>query len=95
MTKYCLDFLSRNNDFYSLIATLRKIISPSILFLLIAVQPLLFTQANAADAKTVGEQKAADIRVLLDVSGSMKQNDPRNLRRPAMALLVQLFPNAN
>lgn len=93
MTKYCLDFLSRNNDFYSLIATLRKIISPSILFLLIAVQPLLFTQANAADAKTVGEQKAADIRVLIDVSGSMKQNDPRNLRRPAMDLLVQLFPN--
>jgi uncharacterized protein (TIGR03503 family) len=34
----------------------------------------------------------ADIRVLIDVSGSMKQNDPRNLRRPALDLLVQLFP---
>lgn len=93
MTKYCLDFLSRNIDFYSLIAKLRKIISLPVLFLFIAVQPLLFTQANAADAKTVSEQKAADIRVLIDVSGSMKQNDPRNLRRPAMDLLVQLFPN--
>ena len=34
----------------------------------------------------------SDIRVLIDVSGSMKQNDPRNLRRPALDLLVQLFP---
>lgn len=33
-----------------------------------------------------------DVRVLIDVSGSMKQNDPRNLRRPALELLVQLFP---
>ncbi|MDG2035045.1 MAG: VWA domain-containing protein, partial [Pseudomonadales bacterium] len=37
-------------------------------------------------------KRNADIRVLIDVSGSMKQNDPRNLRRPAMDLLVQLFP---
>lgn len=33
-----------------------------------------------------------DVRVLIDVSGSMKQNDPHNLRKPALALLVQLFP---
>ncbi len=38
------------------------------------------------------ENLAPDIRVLIDVSGSMKQNDPRNLRRPAMDLLVQLLP---
>ena len=34
----------------------------------------------------------SDVRVIIDVSGSMKQNDPQNLRRPAMDLLVQLFP---
>ena len=44
----------------------------------------------AQTAMTV--ESNADIRVLIDVSGSMKQNDPRNLRRPALDLLVQLFP---
>lgn len=34
----------------------------------------------------------ADVRVLIDVSGSMKQNDPKNLRRPALRLLVGLLP---
>jgi uncharacterized protein (TIGR03503 family) len=33
-----------------------------------------------------------DVRVLIDVSGSMKQNDPHNLRKPALDLLLQLFP---
>ena len=33
-----------------------------------------------------------DVRVIIDISGSMKQNDPKNLRRPALELLVQLFP---
>jgi len=34
-----------------------------------------------------------DIRVLIDVSGSMKQNDPQNLRAPALRLLVGLMPD--
>ncbi|MDJ0807580.1 MAG: vWA domain-containing protein, partial [Gammaproteobacteria bacterium] len=34
----------------------------------------------------------ADVRVLIDISGSMKQNDPNNLRRPALRLLVGLLP---
>lgn len=38
-----------------------------------------------ADAKS-------DVRVLIDVSGSMKQNDPKNLRAPALRLLVELLP---
>ncbi len=33
-----------------------------------------------------------DIRLLVDVSGSMKANDPANLRRPAVDLLVRLLP---
>jgi uncharacterized protein (TIGR03503 family) len=33
----------------------------------------------------------ADVRILIDVSGSMKQNDPNNLRRPALRLLVGLL----
>ncbi len=34
----------------------------------------------------------ADTRILIDVSGSMKKNDPKNLRRPALRLLVGLLP---
>ena len=33
-----------------------------------------------------------DVRVLIDVSGSMKANDPANLRRPALRMLVELLP---
>jgi uncharacterized protein (TIGR03503 family) len=33
-----------------------------------------------------------DIRIVIDVSGSMKQNDPNNLRAPALQLLVKLIP---
>lgn len=37
----------------------------------------------------------ADVRVIIDVSGSMKQNDPANLRQPAVELLVQLLPEGS
>lgn len=36
-----------------------------------------------------------DVRLLIDVSGSMKKNDPQNLRAPALELLVRLLPNDN
>ncbi|MCC6302473.1 MAG: VWA domain-containing protein [Gammaproteobacteria bacterium] len=36
---------------------------------------------------------AYDIRILIDVSGSMKQNDPANLRKPALRLLTGLLPS--
>jgi len=34
----------------------------------------------------------ADVRLLIDISGSMKKNDPDNLRRPALALVTELLP---
>ena len=34
-----------------------------------------------------------DVRVLIDISGSMKKNDPKNLRRPALKLLSELLPS--
>lgn len=34
----------------------------------------------------------SDIRILIDVSGSMKKNDPNNLRAPALRLIVGLLP---
>ncbi len=33
-----------------------------------------------------------DVRLVIDVSGSMKKNDPSYLRRPALELLVKLLP---
>jgi uncharacterized protein (TIGR03503 family) len=35
--------------------------------------------------------ETADVRVLIDISGSMKKNDPHNLRRPAVRMLVGLL----
>lgn len=40
----------------------------------------------------VHAEPVADVRVLIDVSGSMKKNDPKNLRAPALRLLVGLMP---
>lgn len=34
----------------------------------------------------------SDIRILIDVSGSMKRNDPENLRVPALKLITGLLP---
>ena len=36
-----------------------------------------------------------DIRVLIDVSGSMKKTDPKNLRIPALQVLTQLLPEGS
>ena len=36
-----------------------------------------------------------DVRVLIDMSGSMKKNDPNNLRIPAVRLLTQLMPEGS
>lgn len=41
-----------------------------------------------------GQNKAArDVRVVVDISGSMKVNDPDNLRRPAVRLIARLLPD--
>lgn len=40
----------------------------------------------------LASDKKPDVRVLIDISGSMKENDPNNLRVPALNLLVDLLP---
>jgi len=37
-------------------------------------------------------EPASDIRIMIDVSGSMKWNDPQNLRAPALRLVTSLLP---
>lgn len=36
---------------------------------------------------------AQDIRIIIDISGSMATNDPDNLRRPALELLIESIPS--
>lgn len=35
----------------------------------------------------------SDVRVLIDISGSMKKTDPQNLRKPALNLIARLLPD--
>ena len=59
----------------------------------LALSPMASAQENSpgGDSATI-EDLPADIRLLIDISGSMKRNDPVNLRRPALELLVKLLP---
>ncbi len=45
---------------------------------------------GAAEIVAASTDKA-DVRVLIDISGSMRQNDPNNLRRPALRMLAGLL----
>jgi len=42
-------------------------------------------------APVLGNELTPDVRVVIDISGSMKKNDPNYLRRSALELLIQLF----
>jgi hypothetical protein len=48
-------------------------------------------QVSASNA----EERLPDVRLLIDVSGSMRQSDPQNLRAPALDLMVQLLPEGS
>lgn len=48
----------------------------------------LAAHAVEADDKTL----PYDVRIIIDISGSMKQTDPNNLRIPALKLLLELMP---
>ncbi|GAA6135289.1 hypothetical protein NBRC116188_20790 [Oceaniserpentilla sp. 4NH20-0058] len=50
------------------------------------------TLPESAQSTIIPTNKATDIRVLVDISGSMKQNDPENLRIPALNLIVEMIP---
>lgn len=59
--------------------------------LLVALSPARAEGPSPSLSQTV----ASDLRVLIDVSGSMKRNDPKNLRGPALRLLTELIPEGN
>jgi uncharacterized protein (TIGR03503 family) len=53
------------------------------------------TKTEDASTQTAKPTKIlpSDVRVLIDISGSMKLTDPQNLRKPAMDLIVRLLPD--
>ncbi len=61
--------------------------------LLLCLTLLWMAQSACVVAKDAPfDAKAADVRLVIDISGSMKQNDPGNLRVPAVELLCRLMP---
>lgn len=56
----------------------------------LAVCALVASVCSAGEANT---PKPSDVRVVIDISGSMKKTDPANLRKPAVDLIVRLLPD--
>ncbi len=56
---------------------------------------LLITLPVHTSAQSLEKPRPADVRLIIDISGSMKRNDPANLRRPALELLVKLLPEGS
>jgi len=49
----------------------------------------------AGAGRVQAEDQLPDVRLLIDVSGSMRESDPQNLRKPALELMVQLLPEGS
>ncbi len=60
---------------------------------IIGIILIAFGQSGVLALET--EKKRSDVRVLVDISGSMKKNDPKNLRIPATRLITNLMPQGS
>ena len=64
-----------------------------LLYLIATLFVCLLLPVNGIDAAEQKHTEAiTDLRILVDVSGSMKKNDPKNLRRDALRLLIGMLP---
>jgi uncharacterized protein (TIGR03503 family) len=61
-------------------------------FLLMSSALLTGLSAVALAAEKDNNSLPFDVRIIIDISGSMKQTDPNNLRIPAIKLLLELMP---
>ena len=59
---------------------------------LAAMVVLVFIGQTAFSSTAWAAEPVPDVRILIDISGSMKHNDPHNLRAPALRLLTGLLP---
>lgn len=62
--------------------------------LLLMLVGVCTSSISLAESAGIDAQAAqvSDMRVIIDISGSMKKNDPQNLRVPALRLLTELVP---
>jgi uncharacterized protein (TIGR03503 family) len=60
--------------------------------LLISAAMLLLFGVGLLISPAQAAEPVNDVRILIDISGSMKHNDPHNLRAPALRLLTRLLP---
>jgi hypothetical protein len=79
---------------FSRLSSLYISLSSFLLYLLLLAYLLLIANPVIAQTDNTNQQldNQIDIRILVDVSGSMKQTDPLNLRVPALQVLTQLLP---
>ena len=61
-----------------------------LLFTLTLLLTMMLSPVQGQEGQT---PPARDVRVVVDISGSMKVNDPDNLRRPAVRLIARLLPD--
>lgn len=61
----------------------------TLMFVIALVLPTV-VQAQQAPELVLADK--TDVRIIVDISGSMKDNDPDNLRQPAVRLLAQMLP---
>lgn len=61
------------------------------LFTLALLLTLMLSPVQAQEGQP--SQSTRDVRVVVDISGSMRVNDPDNLRRPAVRLIARLLPD--
>lgn len=66
-------------------------------FFILALLTFLITPGAllAQEAPELSLPDSADIRIIVDISGSMKKNDPGNLRQPAVRLLARMLPDGS
>lgn len=62
------------------------------LIVALVLQTVLPIAAQAQQAPELVLADKSDVRIIVDISGSMKNNDPENLRQPAVRLLAEMLP---
>tara|TARA_R110001592_G_scaffold1470_2_gene8814 strand:+ start:6556 stop:8940 length:2385 start_codon:yes stop_codon:yes gene_type:complete len=65
----------------------------NLLVLMLVLSQSTFAETDSSNS--INKPQQADIRLLIDISGSMKKNDPANLRIPSVALLTELIPDGD
>lgn len=68
---------------------------PKLLTLVLFTALLLPGTLWAQETTKLTLPERPDVRIIVDISGSMKQTDPNNLRQPAVRLLARVLPEGS